>query len=125
MQLVLNKIRKFFGKRRYLQLALFTVLTLSLFSACSSKKAANDSGADSGAGSSVTDADVNSDLADSDSGKAMGIETVFFPYDSSVLDATAKKTIKNNAQIMKDHPTLHNQIEGHYDKQGGLQYNIA
>lgn len=63
--------------------------------------------------------------ADSDSGRAMGLQTVFFPYDSFTLDGAAKAALKSNAEIMKDKSSLKIQIEGHCDQRGGIQYNIA
>src|SRR5436305_12900269 len=62
---------------------------------------------------------------DSDSGKAMGLQTVHFPYDSFALDSSAKDTAKANADILKAHASVKIQIEGHCDQRGGIQYNIA
>lgn len=70
-------------------------------------------------------ADENVTLGDSDSGKAMGLQTVHFPYDSFVLDSEAKSVLSSNANIMKDKANLKVQIEGHCDARGGIQYNIA
>ncbi|OFZ82926.1 MAG: hypothetical protein A2583_16765 [Bdellovibrionales bacterium RIFOXYD1_FULL_53_11] len=64
-------------------------------------------------------------LGDSDSGKALGLQTINFPYDSFVLDGQAKAALKANAQIMNDKSSLKVQIEGHCDQRGGIQYNIA
>jgi peptidoglycan-associated lipoprotein len=62
---------------------------------------------------------------DSDSGKAMGLQTVHFPYDAFKLDSEAKSTLTANAGILKANGTLKIQIEGHCDQRGGIQYNIA
>jgi peptidoglycan-associated lipoprotein len=62
---------------------------------------------------------------DSDSGKAMGLQTVHFPYDAFKLDSEAKSTLTANAGILKGNGTLKIQIEGHCDQRGGIQYNIA
>ena len=69
-------------------------------------------------------ADENT-LGDSDNGKASGLQTVHYPYDSFVLDSSGKDTLKANAQILKDHSSLKIQVEGHCDQRGGIQYNIA
>lgn len=61
----------------------------------------------------------------SDAGNALGLQTVYFPYDSFVLDAEAKQKLKQNAQILKDKPNAGIQVEGHTDERGGIQYNIA
>lgn len=70
-------------------------------------------------------ADENKDLGDSDAGKAMGLQTIYFAYDSFVLDADAKNTLKSNVAILKDKKSVKIQIEGHCDQRGGIQYNLA
>jgi len=79
---------------------------------------------DESAAPTAPSADENT-LGDSDSGKAMGLQTVRFPYDSFVLDSDAKSTIKANADILKDKSSVKIQVEGHCDQRGGIQYNIA
>jgi peptidoglycan-associated lipoprotein len=64
-------------------------------------------------------------LGDSDSGKAMGLQTIHFPFDSFDMDSTAKSTASANADILKAKPSVKVQIEGHCDERGGIQYNIA
>ena len=71
------------------------------------------------------DADTNSASGDSDSGKALGLQTVHFAYDSFALDAEGKSVLAANAQILKDKPSTKIQIEGHCDTRGGIQYNLA
>jgi len=66
-----------------------------------------------------------STLGDSDSGQAMGLVSIRFPYDSFTLDDAAKDALKNNVSIMKDKTSVNIQIEGHCDSRGGVQYNIA
>ncbi len=64
-------------------------------------------------------------MGDSDNGKAMGLVSVNFPYDSFTLDGTAKGKLKANAAVMKDKTSLKIQVEGHCDQRGGIQYNLA
>ena len=64
-------------------------------------------------------------MGDSDSGTAMGLQTINFPYDSFMLDETAKSAAKANADILKDKTSIRVQVEGHCDQRGGIQYNIA
>jgi hypothetical protein len=52
------------------------------------------------------------DGGDSDSGKAMGLQTIYFAYDAYTLTDEAKSILKANAQIMKDKPTVRIQVEG-------------
>ena len=62
---------------------------------------------------------------DSDTGKAMGLQTIHFPYDSFLLDGEEKELLKANADILKSKTELKIQIEGHCDQRGGIQYNLA
>lgn len=90
------------------------------FSSCSKKNTVED-------GTnlpSAADADANA-MGDSDTGKAMGLQTIRFGFDGYLLDDEAKSILKGNAQILKDKPSLKIQVEGHCDSRGGIQYNIA
>ena len=62
---------------------------------------------------------------DSDNGKAMGLQTINFPYDSFVIDSEGKSRAKANIAILKDKTSVKIQIEGHCDQRGGIQYNLA
>lgn len=88
-------------------------------SGCGGKEKKPDEGADTGP---AMDENV---MGDSDNGKAMGLVSVNFPYDSFVLDASAKGKLKANAAVMKDKSSLKIQVEGHCDQRGGIQYNLA
>jgi peptidoglycan-associated lipoprotein len=77
-----------------------------------------------GGGTEMNGGDANQ-MGDSDSGKAMGMQTVHFKYDSFEIDADGKAAIATNVEILKAHPTVKVQIEGHCDQRGGIQYNIA
>lgn len=87
---------------------------------CSSKEVKKDDASVPNA----AQADENAS-GDSDSGKAMGLQTVHFPYDAFKLDSEAKATLTANAGILKANATVKIQIEGHCDQRGGIQYNIA
>jgi peptidoglycan-associated lipoprotein len=50
---------------------------------------------------------------------------VFFGYDSSTLDASARRTLDANAEIMQGTNTLRIQIQGHADERGTTDYNLA
>lgn len=109
------------------RVSLFTLLTavaitVSLGAAgCKSAQKSDDSSVIDNTGAAADD----NTLGDSDSGKAMGLQTIYFPYDAFNLDETAKDTLKSNAQILKDKKSARIQIEGHCDTRGGIQYNIA
>ncbi len=103
---------------RYL-LAAFTIMTVISATGCKTAKKAEEP-------TDVTSAAADENtMGDSDSGKAMGLQTVRFPYDSFALDAEAKGVLKANAEILKGKGSAKIQIEGHCDQRGGIQYNIA
>jgi peptidoglycan-associated lipoprotein len=104
-------------------LILSALCLVVVLAGCPAKKPATETSAPETA--PVTDVDINGGNADSDSGKAMGLETVRYAYDSSSLDSSAKATLDNNARILKEKANLRVQIEGHTDERGGIQYNIA
>ena len=101
-------------------LTLMFLGTLAL-SACSKKQVKPE---DSSNLPTAADADVNA-MGDSDSGKALGLQTIHFGYDTYTLDDEAKGILKSNAAVMKDKTSVKIQIEGHCDARGGIQYNIA
>lgn len=97
-----------------------SLVAIVSFSACAKKPKPEETNVPNAP--TATDENV---MGDSDSGKAMGLQTVHYPYDSFVLDSQAKATLKSNAEVLKDKPSLKVQIEGHCDQRGGIQYNIA
>jgi peptidoglycan-associated lipoprotein len=58
---------------------------------------------------------------------ALGLEeTVYFAYDSSKLDAVAKKTLDEKvATVLKANKEAKVVIEGHCDERGTDQYNVV
>lgn len=109
-------------------LALITLSLALAISSCKSAKTTDDlTEIPDGSGTTSTELNTGDDnvMGDSDSGKAMGLQTVYFPYDSSNIEGASLATVKGNAEILKAHPTAKIQIEGHCDQRGGIQYNIA
>lgn len=105
---------------------LVSVVAMIWMAGCSSKKPKpeEDSAVSGGGVPSAPAADENL-KGDSDSGKAMGLQTVHFPYDSFTLDSENKHVLQSNASILRENHNLKVQIEGHCDQRGGIQYNIA
>lgn len=91
--------------------------TLAFSAGCSKKAQDDESGMPMGG--------EGGSIGDSDSGSAMGLQTVYFAYDSYSLESETKSVLQANAQILTDKPSLMIQIEGHCDERGGIQYNIA
>src|SRR5690606_96458 len=104
-------------------LALGLVLATVSFFGCSKKQDVKpDDGM--GDGSAMSDESV-SGMTDSDSGNAMGLQTVHFPYDSFEIVGENRAILRENVDIIKQNPGLNVQIEGHCDDRGGIQYNLA
>lgn len=102
-----------------------SLVALFLVVGCSSKpKNAQDNGA--AVGSDGNNAGLALELGgSSDTGKAGGLQTVYFGFDSSALDNDVKETIKGNADFLKKMASVDIQVEGHCDERGGRQYNLA
>ncbi|MBF0299882.1 MAG: peptidoglycan-associated lipoprotein Pal [Oligoflexia bacterium] len=105
------------------------ILALSLVS-CAALKNKDEKKADevskSGSQDQVTDTGVNIELAgDSDSNKAGGLKTVYFPFDSSVISSDTEEILKTNTDFLKQYDKIKVQIEGHCDERGSVQYNLA
>ena len=96
----------------------FTTCGLLLgINGCSQKKPKVDEG--------IVSAIDGSDFGTSDEGKALGLKTIHFAYDTNLLSDEAKEILQHNAEILKAHPSVKLQIEGYCDEQGGAQYNLA
>lgn len=96
-------------------------LVVGLAGCKSASKVDEMGGSDSGA---MTEGDANV-MGDSDSGKAMGLQTIFFKYDSFDISGDGRAALDTNVGILKANPSLKVQVEGHCDARGGIQYNIA
>lgn len=105
----------------------FTTSLIALFLAvgCSSKKPKNSQD-DGAVGSDGNNAGLSLELnGSSDTGKAGGLQTVYFPFDSSAIEGDTKSTIQSNAEFLKKMASVDVQVEGHADERGGRQYNLA
>jgi peptidoglycan-associated lipoprotein len=111
-------------KRTQKLLTLFIIVSSFALAGCPKKQAMSPEGG-AGANAPVTDEQINAGTTDSDSGNAMGLQTIHFPYDSFEIVGENKDVLKSNIKILKDNPTLNVQIEGHCDERGGVQYNLA
>lgn len=100
----------------------FLALSLAAGGCAKKKEIKPDEGIEGG---EVTESTIDGGGASSDSGNAMGLKTIFFPFDSFEIVGQEKDSLKNNIQVMKDNPGLKVQIEGHCDERGGIQYNLA
>ncbi len=103
----------------------FISFSLALgFAGCKSAPKTDDTENPGGGSTEMTAGDANT-MGDSDSGKAMGMQTIYFKYDSFEIDSDGKQALATNVGILKANPTVKVQVEGHCDQRGGIQYNIA
>lgn len=107
--------------------AFFTTLMVGLLAVgCASNKPKNNQDGAGATGADGANAGLSLELnGDSDNGKAGGLQTVFFGFDSSDLDSGVKDTLKANAEYLKTNANVDIQVEGHCDERGGRQYNLA
>jgi peptidoglycan-associated lipoprotein len=106
--------------------AFFTTLMVGFLAiGCASKKPKNNQD-DAATGADGDNQGMSLELnGDSDSGKAGGLQTVYFGFDSASLDNEAKGIMTSNAEYLKANQNVDVQIEGHTDERGGRQYNLA
>jgi peptidoglycan-associated lipoprotein len=106
--------------------AFFTTLMVALLAVgCASNKPKNSQdGSNDGANGANNGLSLELN-GDSDSNKAGGLQTVFFAFDSSALDASAKNTMQANADFLKSNAKVDIQVEGHCDERGTDDYNQA
>lgn len=114
--------------RRYsFAIAILSTISILNLSSCADKEVKPTPEDDSSKSNvaAATETALDNTLGDSDSGKAMGLQTVHFAFDSFALDDATKSTLKANADILKSNEKMKIQVEGHTDARGGIQYNIA
>jgi peptidoglycan-associated lipoprotein len=73
----------------------------------------------------ITAGDPLTRAAIEDINKDSPLKPVYFAYDSDVLDETARKTMADNAEVLKKYATWVVTIEGHCDERGTAEYNLA
>jgi len=69
--------------------------------------------------------DMTFDASGSDSGNISGLYTITFDYDKSSLSEEGRSLAQKNAEWMKSHENTTVQIEGHCDRHGSIEYNLA
>lgn len=110
---------------RKLSLALITFSLALGIASCKSAKKSDETDVPGGVGSTEMTGGDDNTMGDSDSGRAMGLQTIYFRYDSFDIDSEGKAALETNIGILNANPSSKIQIEGHCDQRGGIQYNIA
>ena len=57
--------------------------------------------------------------------EALGLRTIYFDFDQFALSASARETLRRNAEILKSHPEIRVEIQGNCDERGSEEYNLA
>ena len=108
-------------------LVLAAVLVSLAAAGCkSSGQGATTPGAGGVTGSEFDDGGLAANDQAGQRGRAIGLETVYFDYDSFQIREDAKPLLKGNAQTIKgktNWPTV--VIEGYCDERGSDEYNLA
>lgn len=112
---------------KYTRFLVLGLATVALSVACKSKPKSEDMSKAEGQpmDSAVSSKEMNYDATGSDSGKIDGLHTVHFDYDQATLGSDSRKDLANNAEWIKAHTQATIQIEGHCDKRGSTEYNLA
>ncbi|MDP8206144.1 MAG: peptidoglycan-associated lipoprotein Pal [Candidatus Electryonea clarkiae] len=53
------------------------------------------------------------------------LKTVYFAFDRSALDNTAKTDLQSNAETIRSHDSWKILVQGHCDERGSTEYNLA
>lgn len=102
-------------------------LAIALFVSCKSKPQSPDIQAPEGTAlnSEIKSTPMKFSPEGSDSNEIKGLTTIHFDYDQSTLTSVARKELAENADWIKSHTDVTIQIEGHCDKRGSTEYNLA
>ena len=89
-----------------------------------SSSSASASGASAASESTASSGSITTTRTPAEKLTAIG-NTVYFDYDSSVLDPKAQQTLTRQAAFLKVNPSIKITIEGHCDERGTREYNLA
>lgn len=114
----------------------FRVLVLSLavllaFTGCKKKVEApppeniTEAGAGEKQDTNIQSKEMNLGVQGSDSGTIPGLYTINFDYDKASLTEEGKTKAQKNVDWLKEHKDSGLQIEGHADRHGSIEYNLA
>ena len=113
--------------RTFLTLA----LTTALFTACGGKRPTNPA-ADAMAQAQADAQLPGAQLTEAQAAQAAAVaellanfQRVHFETDSSMLTLDAKNALTDNASILREHPDLRVEVQGHADERGTVDYNLA
>lgn len=107
-------------------LTILLTAALSLTGCSSTQKKADGAGSSQSSDMGAVNDGLSLELnADSDSGKAGALRTVYFDFNSATLRSDTREALEANASFLKSNPAVEVQVEGHCDERGGVQFNLA
>lgn len=120
--------------RRWVGCVVLVAVIATIGFGCSGRKKGTELEGGSAAGAGLSDeslgAGAGGSLALAQQGRLGAEDTgplhdIHFDYDSFELDETARQTLQENGQWLKEHPNARVEIEGHCDDRGTVEYNLA
>ena len=112
-------------KKRFQLKHILSFLVMCFFiTACSSTPSVEEP-ADSSGEALPDSAQIDFNPSGSDSGEIEGLYTIHFEYDQSTLTDEAKQRLNQNMEWIRKNGDVSLQLEGHCDKRGSLEYNLA
>jgi peptidoglycan-associated lipoprotein len=117
-------------KLQMLSKLLFICLALTILVGCPKAKKPEELPPETGTTSPVEDTTIQSkdmsyDAQGSDSGNISGLYSIYFDYDKATLTAEGRSAAQKNADWLKANEGATLQIEGHCDRHGSIEYNLA
>lgn len=110
---------------------LLTAFSLFCFFSCAAKKESSQAQKAKPGTETMTEGEISSEQgegkigAESKTQSIDALERVFFDFDDVTLRADARETLKKDAEILQQSPTVKIQVEGHCDERGSVEYNLA
>jgi peptidoglycan-associated lipoprotein len=111
-----------------MKLSLLPVAATALLLAACSSTPSSDPAADAGGGMTTSDASslTSSPVAGSQADLEQNVgDRVYFGFDSSTLDETARSTLQRQATWLQQFASASATVEGHTDERGTREYNLA
>jgi len=116
--------------KRLLNVIVAGLLVAAVGAGCSSKKKGAETGAAAGAGGiDETGLGTAGSMDRAKHGLAPGeggpLTDIHYAFDSAELDESARTTLRDDGNWLKDHPQAKVEIEGHCDERGTVEFNLA
>lgn len=115
---------------RTISATLLMLAVIPVYGCSKTSSGATDPGAE-GANANISDQDLSTDASRYGSGniplpeEGGALPDVMFDYDSSAVKAEYHAQLQTGAKMLSGDPSLRAEVEGHCDKRGTNEYNLA